>query len=111
MKNTIFTFNQRDFIFPGFHMGRAPLTIALLFSIDSYRIFIIEYHWEKKITLLPLVGSNTVFAGFSKIERPTLMPDTLLLLQFTLYHFAICCEEVIESSRLSPGSGWINTLT
>lgn len=63
-RRTIFTTNQ---IFNIFQLFILATTIALLFSIDGYQIFIIEYRCKKKITFLPFVSSLKYgFAGFSK---------------------------------------------
>lgn len=64
-RRTIFTTNQ---IFNIFQLFILAATIALLFPIDGYQIFIIEYRCKKKkIAFLPFVSSLKYgFAGFSK---------------------------------------------
>lgn len=92
-RKTIFT-NQRDFLyFPAFIWAAR---IALLFSIDGYQIFIIEYCWEKNYSFT-VRRLKYGFAGFSK-SRAT---------NFNARHVAPASIYAIPFCNLLRGGNWI----
>jgi len=94
MKNTIFT-TKGTLYFPAF-IWAAYNCSAFFFSIDSYRIFIIEYHWEKKLLFYRSSAQIHFLQAFQ--NRAT---------NFNARHVAPASIYAIPFCNLLRGGNWI----
>lgn len=92
MKKTIFT-TKGTLYFPAFIWSS---TIALLFPIDSYQIFIIEYHWKKKLLFYRSSAQIRFLQAFQ--NRAT---------NFNARHVAPASIYAIPFCNLLRGGNWI----